>query len=63
MFNKPECPFLVIGCFESEDSCKFIWFKTEEEANEWIEGYKKDFPNDFYVAEFIEVESRRDLLQ
>ena len=62
MFSKPECPFLVIGYFESDSSSNWIWFKTEDEANEWINGYKKDFP-DFVVAEFLEVESRRDLLQ
>ena len=43
----------------SYDSFKY---KTEDEANEWIDGYKRDFPDDFVVAEFIEVESRRDLL-
>ena len=61
-FNKPELPFLVIGYFKSDESVKWIWFKTEEEANEWIDGYKRDFPDDFVVAEFIEVESRMDLL-
>ena len=63
MFSKPTCPFLVIGQFKSDDSSKWIWFETEKEANDWIEGYKKDFPDDFYVAGFIEVEPRRDLLQ
>lgn len=62
-FCKPECPFLVIGYFKSDGSNKWIWFKTEQEATEWIEGYIKDFPDDFEVAEFIEVELRRDLLQ
>ena len=61
-FNKPELPFLVIGYFKSDESVNWIWFKTEDEANEWIDGYKRDFPDDFVVAEFIEVESRRDLL-
>ena len=60
--NRPELAFLVIAHFESDESVKWNWFETEEEAEEWIKGYKKDFSDDFIVDEFMEIESRRDLL-
>lgn len=60
--NRPELAFLVIAHFKSDESVKWNWFETEKEAEEWIEGYKKDFSDDFIVDEFMEIESRRDLL-
>lgn len=60
--NRPELAFLVIAHFESDESVKWDWFETEKEAEKWIEGYKRDFSDDFIVDEFMEVESRRDLL-
>lgn len=62
MMNRQTLPFLIIGYFKSDESVKWHWSATEEEAREWIDGYKHDFPDDFVVAEFVEVELRRDLL-
>lgn len=30
--SRPDLPFLVIGYFKSDESVKWIWFKTEEEG-------------------------------
>lgn len=52
--------FLVILSFIDETS-NWNWFETEEEAVDWINGYKEDFYGQFKVSEFVEVDVKRKI--
>lgn len=62
IFTKPENPFMVADHFEGEEcEMRVNWFETEEEAKEFIEGYKHDFSDIYVVDDFIEIGSLREI--
>lgn len=54
--------YLVLAYFNDEnETAKYVWFDTEEEARKWIEGYRHDFPEQFVLDEFWEIGEMRKL--
>lgn len=62
IFVKPEKPFMVSDHFEGEDcEMRVNWFETEEDAKEFIKGYRHDFSVIYVLDYFIEIGSSRDI--